>query len=83
MADGSILVVRSGETRQGHFTMAQATLIEPNGAAVFAEDTNQAITTPGRVAKYGRKTVPPTVAANPPVSASALADFVRDVAAQS
>ena len=40
---GSILIVRSGETKQGHFTMAQATLIRPDGSGVFAEDTNQAL----------------------------------------
>jgi hypothetical protein len=86
LADGSILIVRSGETRQGHLTMAQASLIEPNGSAVFAEDTNQTFLTTEQIVKLkeaGDKTMPPTVTTNPPVSASALADFVRDVIAQS
>jgi hypothetical protein len=75
LADGSILVVRSGETRQNHFTMAQATFIRPDGSGVLAEDTNQA-------RNAGRSALPPVVSANPPVGASTLAGFVRDAAAQ-
>jgi hypothetical protein len=88
LPDGSILVVRSGETRQGHFTMAQATLIRPDGSGVFAEDTNQAMATVrDRVVKEktgakGKLALPPVVTVNPPVSANTLATFVRDVAAQ-
>jgi hypothetical protein len=89
LADGSVLVVRSGETRQGHFTMAQATLIRPDGSGVFAEDTNQALATAsGRVVKDksgpgGKPALPPVVSVNPPVNANTLAVFVRDVAAHS
>jgi hypothetical protein len=89
LADGSILVVRSGETRKGHFTMAQATLIRPDGSGVFAEDTNQAqqtirsiVKAKKAIARGGKPALPPVVSASPPVSASTLASFVRDVAAQ-
>jgi hypothetical protein len=90
LADGSILVVRSGETKQGHFAMAQASLIRPDGSGVFAEDTNQAFEAAeqGQVAKDksepgGKPALPPVVAEKPPVSASTLAAFVRDVAGRS
>ena len=89
LSDGSILVVRSGETKQGHFTMAQATLIRPDGSGVFAEDTNQAMASVRDVvkekeqAKSGKPALPPVVSARPPVNASTLAAFVRDVAARS
>lgn len=80
LPDGSILVVRSGTTRQGHFTMAQATLIRPDGSSVFAEDTNQAWHKTG--AKGKPSALPPVVTVNPPVSANTLATFIRDVAAR-
>jgi hypothetical protein len=89
LADGSILIVRSGETRQGGLTMAQATLIGPDGSGVFAEDTNQAMQTADQVVKEkegkaeGKPALPPTVGAKPPVDANALAVFVRAVAARS
>jgi hypothetical protein len=89
LADGSFLIVRSGETSQGHFTMAQATLIRPDGSGVFAEDTNQATQTVGDVVKEkeakaaGKPGLPPVVSALPPVGADALAAFVQDVAAKS
>jgi hypothetical protein len=84
LADGSFLIVRSGETKQGHFTMAQATLIRPDGSGVFAEDTNQSLETPSEIVKdkeAGGKSALPPVSVNPPVSANALAVFVRDVVA--
>lgn len=89
LAGGSFLIVRSGQTSQGHFTMAQATLIRPDGSGVFAEDTNQAAQTAGDVVKEkqakaaGNPGLPPVVSAQPPVGADALATFVQDVAAQS
>jgi hypothetical protein len=88
LADGSILIVRSGETKQGHFTMAQATLIKPDGSGVFAEDTNQAVETVSDQVRdkrgpKGKPALPPIVSVNPPVNASTLAVFVRDVAAHS
>jgi hypothetical protein len=88
LADGSILIVRSGETRQGHFTMAQATLIKPDGSGVFAEDTNQALATVSDQVKDkgepgAKPALPPVVSVNPPVSANTLAVFARDVAAHS
>jgi hypothetical protein len=86
LADGSILIVRSGETKQGHFTMAQATLIKPDGSGVFAEDTNQALATVSAQVRDkrgpgGKPALPPVVSVNPPVNANTLAVFVRDVAA--
>jgi hypothetical protein len=86
LADGSILVVRSGETKQGHFAMAQATLIRPDGSGVFAEDTNQAMVSTKVAEKSGSRgkpAPPPVVTGKPPVSAGALAAFVRDVAGRS
>ena len=85
LADGSILVVRSGGTRQGHSTIAQASLIRPDGSGVFAEDTNQAMTAmvKDKSASNGKPALPPVVSVNPPIDANALAGFVRDVAARS
>jgi hypothetical protein len=89
LPDGSILIVRSGETTQGHFTMAQATLIRPDGSGVFAEDTNQANQSVSDVVKEkeakaaGKPGLPPVVSAQPPVGANALAAFVRDLAGRS
>ena len=86
LADGSILIVRSGRTTSGGFTMAQATLIRPDGSGIFAENTNQAWTAPARVAKRGHgsgKQVPPVVRAQPPVGAGVLAQLVRSLAALS
>jgi hypothetical protein len=87
LADGSILVVRSGKTKQGHFAMAQASLIRPDGSGVFAEDTNQVIESTKQVAKdkseSSGKPAPPAASEKPPVSDSALAAFVRDVAGRS
>jgi hypothetical protein len=89
LPDGAILIVRSGETTQGHFTMAQATLIRPDGSGVFAEDTNQANQSVSDVVKEkeakaaGKPGLPPVVSAQPPVGANALAAFVRDVAGRS
>lgn len=90
LPDGSIFIVRSGETRQGHYTMAQATLIRPDGSGVFAEDTNQAMQSPGdtvkekeQQAKSGKPVGPPVVSVNPPVNAATLGAFVRDVASRS
>src|SRR5262249_9133203 len=89
LGDGSILIVRSGETKQGHSTMAEATLIKPDGSAAFAQDTTQATQTARDVvkekeaAKSGKPAGSPIVSAKPPVGASTLAAFVRDVAARS
>jgi hypothetical protein len=46
LPDGSTLVVRSGKTATGGFTMAQALLVDPDGSGIFAENTNQTATTP-------------------------------------
>jgi hypothetical protein len=89
LPDGSILIVRSGETTQGHYAMAQATLIRPDGSGVFAEDTNQANQSVSDVVKEkeakaaGNPGLPPAVSAQPPVSANTLAAFVRDLASRS
>jgi hypothetical protein len=45
LPDGSTLVVRSGKTATGGFTMAQALLVSPDGSGIFAENTNQTATT--------------------------------------
>jgi hypothetical protein len=89
LPDGSIFIVRSGETKQGHFTMAQATLIRPDGSGVFAEDTNQAMQDTRDIvkekeqqAKSGKPVGPPVVSVNPPVNAGTLGAFVRDVASR-
>jgi hypothetical protein len=89
LPDGSILIVRSGETTRGHLTMAQATLIEPDGSGVFAEDTNQANQSISDVVKEkearaaGKPGLPPVVSERPPASANTLAAFVRDLAGRS
>ena len=88
LADGSLLVVRSGATRRGHFTMAQATLIRPDGSGVFAEDTNQAMATApgpvkGKTGSGSKPALPPIVSLDPPVGANTLAAFVLAVAAKS
>jgi hypothetical protein len=85
LADGSILIARSGATASGGFTMAQATLIRPDGSGIFAEDTNQAWTVPARIAKRGPagKKLPPVVRAQPPVGAGVLDQLVRSLAALS
>jgi hypothetical protein len=93
LADGSLLIVRSGRTRSGGFTMAQATLVRPDGSGFFAEDTNQAWISPAhwlkaRTGKHARvkdrlptkKVLPRVVRAQPPVSASVLAQLVRSLA---
>jgi hypothetical protein len=46
LSNGSILIVRSGRTASGGFTMAQAVLIRPDGSGIFAENTNQTLMTP-------------------------------------
>jgi hypothetical protein len=98
LAGGSLLIVRSGRTRAGAFTMAQATLIRPDGSGFFAEDTNQAWVSPSAmasrkaakhpVAKDGQRPaakpgLPPVVSPEPPVGAGILAQLVHDLAALS
>ena len=46
LPDGSTLVVRSGKTATGGFTMTQALLVNPDGSGIFAENTNQTAATP-------------------------------------
>jgi hypothetical protein len=92
LASGSILIVRSGVTKSGGFTMAQATLIRPDGSGIFAEDTNQAWMSPGKTttlrhklakagAKEGKPSLPPVVSAQPPVGSGVLSQLVRELAA--
>jgi len=92
LAGGSILIVRSGETKTAGFTMAQATLIRPDGSGIFAEDTNQAWMPPGKTttlrhklakagAKRGKPSLPPVVSAQPPVGSGVLSQLVRELAA--
>lgn len=83
IADGSIFIVRSGDTATGGFAMAQALLIRPDGSGIFAEDTNQAGTAP-RTIRHSRTTgrliTPPVVQAQPPLDANAMANLVRYLA---
>jgi hypothetical protein len=89
LSDGSLLIVRSGTTNTGGFTMAQATLIRPDGSGVFAEDTNQGWNpSPGPISvrkaeaiKSG-KSVPPVVRDQPPLDAAAMTGLVEALAAQ-
>jgi hypothetical protein len=93
LADGSILIVRSGGTKQGGFTMAQATLIRPDGSGIFAEDTNQAWMPPGKttmlrhklakaeVKRGDKPPLPPVVRAQPPVGSGTLTGLVRELGA--
>jgi hypothetical protein len=46
LPDGATLVIRSGKTATGDFTMAQGLLVNPDGSGIFAENTNQTATTP-------------------------------------
>lgn len=82
LAGGSILIVRSGRTKTGGYTMAQATVIRPDGSGVFVEDTNQAWTPLVRqVVKDKREhKSPPVVSHEPPVGAAVLAQLVRSLA---
>lgn len=94
LADGSILVVRSGQTATGGFTMAQALLVHPDGSGIFAEDTNQAWTAPRKLihrlspaaGPHSRATVrltaPPVVRAQPVLDSTVMAKLVRDLALQ-
>jgi len=82
LAGGSILIVRSGRTKTGGYTMAQATLIRPDGSGIFVEDTNQAWTALRQVVKDKRAhKSPPVVSHQPPVGAGVLAQLVRTLGA--
>jgi hypothetical protein len=86
ISDGSLLIVRSGTTAGGGFTMAQATLIRPDGSGVFAEDTNQAwAPQPSRrITAATKKAIadPPVVRDQPVLGAAAMSRLVQALAAQ-
>lgn len=98
LADGSILVVRSGRTATGGYTMAQASLIRPDGSGVFAENTNQTWVAAlkratlkklqdlkdGQTRHHGAKPgLPRAVRARPLIGADVLARLVQSLAARS
>jgi hypothetical protein len=94
LADGTILVVRSGQTARGGYTMAQAVLIHPDGSGIFAEDTNQTVmsaqgiskleTTPGKGRGTTRLAIaaPRVVREEPVLDAQSMAHLVRSLDAQ-
>jgi hypothetical protein len=87
LADGSVLIVRSGQTTTGGYTKAQADLILPDGSAILAEDTNQAADLlPSERQSLARgvdgvKTVAPVVSNEPPLSSAVMSQLVQDLAA--
>jgi hypothetical protein len=82
LSDGSILVVRSGQTHAGDNTMAQAVLIEPDGSGIFAEDTNQAAQTTAGPAAKAKRGIGRAVRAEPVLDAPTLAKLVRSLASE-
>jgi hypothetical protein len=88
LSDGSLLIERSGRTTTGGFTMAQATLIRPDGSGVFAEDTNQAaLSVKQEVSikeseRTGKPALPPVVRTDPAVGTRALTNLVLAIAAR-
>ncbi|HEY1915451.1 MAG TPA: hypothetical protein VGH27_07740 [Streptosporangiaceae bacterium] len=84
LSDGSILIERSGRTTTGGYAMAQATLIRPDGSGVFAEDTNQALTSVKQQVsiKEGKPALPPVLRAEPAVGTRALTNLVLAIAAR-
>jgi hypothetical protein len=87
LADGSVLIVRSGQTTTGGYAKAQADLILADGTAILAEDTNQAAdllpSERQALAKgaQGAKTLPPVVSSQPPLSSAVMSRLVQDLAA--
>jgi hypothetical protein len=87
LGDGSVLIVRSGETTTGGYAKAQADLILSDGTAILAEDTNQAadLRPVDRRAlargSDGPKTLPPVVSTKPPLSSAVMSQLVQDLAA--
>ena len=92
--DGSTLVVRSGETETGGYTMAQALLIHPDGSGIFAENTNQGVqlrassswskSSASKLHRSGpaHSTVPPVVSSQPVLDSQAMATLVTDLSSQ-
>ena len=72
----------------GGFTMAQATLIRPDGSGVFAEDTNQAALSVKQEVgikeseRTGKPALPPVVRTDPAVGTRALTNLVLAIAAR-
>jgi hypothetical protein len=93
LSDGSVLVVRSGQTPTGGFTMAQASIVRPDGSAITAEDTNEAaMLTPSARQQFIKKIVKSKedgtsyprasiVSTQPSLDASVLTALVKDLAA--
>jgi hypothetical protein len=82
LGDGTLLIVRSGTASAG-LTMAQATIIRPDGSGVFAEDTNAAQPTIKQYVKLKEQgKFPPATRATPPVGSAALTTLVQAIAAR-
>jgi hypothetical protein len=96
LSDGSHLVVRSGKTTTGGYTMALALLVHPDGSGVFAENTNQGVPASGQLAWFKssaskqrrnapsptRSGVPPVVMSEPVLDAQEMAALVLDLSSQ-
>ena len=92
--DGSTLVVRSGETATGGYTMALALLIRPDGSGIFAENTNQGVQPSGQLSWFktsasklhrsgpAQSSVPPAVRSEPVLDSQAMATLVLDLSSQ-
>jgi hypothetical protein len=95
LLDGSTLVVRSGKTATGGFTMAQALLVNPDGSGIFAENTNQTATSPrlawfksdassllqNKAVRLGSQ-IRPAVRSQPVLDAKAMGNLVIDLSDQ-
>jgi hypothetical protein len=82
LGDGTLLIVRSGTASAG-LTMAQATIVRPDGSGVFAEDTNAAQPTIKQYVKLKEQgKFPPATRATPPVGSAALTTLVQAIAAR-
>ena len=82
LPDGDLLIVRSGHLVSSPDSMAQATLIRPDGSGIFAEDTNTPFITPKQEVKLkaeGGK-FPPAVTQAPPADSAALVILVQVLA---
>jgi hypothetical protein len=81
LPDGDLLIARSGHLTSSPDSMAQATLIRPDGSGIFAEDTNTAFTSPKEAVrlKTEGRTLPPTVSKVPPADSAALVTLVQSL----
>lgn len=86
LANGSVLIVRSGQTTTGGYTKAQADLILADGTAILAENTNQAADlgqAKHHLSKVSdkAKAIAPVISDLPPLSSAVMSQLVKDLAA--